>query len=57
MPNDELDYLQRRAQTELELAQRSVTPEVTAAHDKLAEAYFDRVRVLKAGKRCAGTIR
>lgn len=49
MADDDLAYLQRRAEAELELAQRSETPEVTAAHYKLAEAYLDRVEALKAG--------
>ncbi|MDM7957982.1 hypothetical protein [Blastomonas sp.] len=46
--DDDLDYLQRRAEKELEMAQRSETPEVTAAHYKLAEAYLERVEVLRA---------
>jgi len=46
--DDDLDYLQRRAEKELEMAQRSVAPEVTAAHYKLAEAYLERVEVLRA---------
>tara|TARA_R110000787_G_scaffold47925_5_gene115840 strand:+ start:454 stop:714 length:261 start_codon:yes stop_codon:yes gene_type:complete len=48
MPDDDLDYLQRRVETELEMAQRSETPEVTAAHYKLAEAYLERVEALRA---------
>lgn len=47
MPDDELDYLQRRVETELEMAQRSETPEVTAVHYKLAEAYLERVEALR----------
>lgn len=47
MSNDDLDYLEGRAQTELEMAQRSQTPEVTAAHYKLAEAYLERVEALR----------
>lgn len=46
---DDLAYLQQRAEAELELAQRSEAPEVTAAHYKLAEAYLDRVTALQAG--------
>ena len=48
MPEDDLAYLQRRAESELELAQRSEAPEVTAAHYKLAEAYLDRAAALRA---------
>lgn len=48
MPQQELDYLQRRAEAELEMAQRSVTPEATAAHYQLAEAYLERIQAQEA---------
>ena len=47
MPDDDVDYLQHRAQTELGMAQRSETPEVTAVHYKLAKAYLKRVEALR----------
>ena len=48
MSDDDLDYLEGRAQTELEMAQRSESPAVTAAHYQLAEAYLERVETLRA---------
>ena len=48
MSDDDLNYFEGRAQTELEMAQRSETPEVTAAHYNLAEAYLERVDALRA---------
>lgn len=48
MRDDDLDYFQRRAETELEMAQQSDTQEVTAAHYKLAEEYLARVEALGA---------
>lgn len=42
-PGEDLRYLQRRAEEELEMAQRSIVPEATAAHYQLAEAYLDRI--------------
>ena len=42
-PQEELDYLQRRAEDELEMAQRCESPEATAAHYQLAEAYLERI--------------
>lgn len=45
----ELDYLQRRAEAELEMAQRSQSPEATAAHYQLAEAYLDRIDAEREG--------
>lgn len=48
MPDDDLDYFQRRAETELTMAQRSETRGATAAHYKLAEEYLARVEALGA---------
>ena len=54
MPQEELDYLQRRAEAELEMAQRSESPEATAAHYQLAEAYLDRVEAQKEAAKGEG---
>jgi hypothetical protein len=40
--NDEL-YFRRRAEQELELAQRAVDSAVVRAHYRLAEAYLDKI--------------
>ena len=48
MPQHELDYLRRRAEAELEMAQRSETPEATAAHYQLAEAYLEQIQAQEA---------
>jgi hypothetical protein len=47
-PGEDLQYLQRRAEEELEAAQRSTVPEVTAAHYQLAEAYLERLDAKRA---------
>lgn len=47
-PDENLQYLQRRAEEELEMAQRSTVPEVTAAHYQLAEAYLERIEAKQA---------
>ena len=47
MLDDDLDYFQRRAETELEMAQQSDKQGVTAAHYKLAEEYLARVKALR----------
>ncbi len=36
-------YWQRRAEDELEMAQKATRPEVVAAHVALAEAYLERL--------------
>jgi hypothetical protein len=43
MDGEERDYLLARAETELDLAQRSVHPGVVRAHYQLAALYLDRV--------------
>ena len=43
MNEDDAIYFQRRAETELELAQRATKPEVVLAHYTLANAYLERV--------------
>lgn len=40
---DDLEYFQRRAEEELELAQKADVPAVVSAHYELAENYLDRV--------------
>ena len=47
MSDDDLNYFEGRAQTELEMAQRSELPQVSAVHYKLAEAYLERVKALE----------
>lgn len=66
---DDLQYLQQRAEEELEAAQRSTVPEVTAAHYQLAEAYLEQIdakreggeparrRAGEAGRPCMGQAR
>lgn len=48
MPDNDLDYFQQRAETELKMAQQSDTAEATAAHYKLADDYLTRVEALRA---------
>lgn len=43
MSQDEMDYYERRAEAELELAQRAKHPNVVKAHYHLAAYYLDRV--------------
>ena len=40
---EEAAYLQRRAEEELEMAQKATRPEVVAAHVALADAYLARL--------------
>ena len=43
MSMDDLDYFQRRAEAEIELAQRAQHRRVVQAHYELASAYLDRI--------------
>jgi hypothetical protein len=43
MSHDEFDYLQRRAEEEIELAQRADDNRAVQAHYELASAYLDRI--------------
>lgn len=43
MPDDGRDYFQRRAEAELEQAQRATKPAVVKAHSDLANAYLERI--------------
>lgn len=46
---DEITYYRRRAETELEQAQRAINPEAVRIHSALAEAYRDLVDQLEQG--------
>jgi hypothetical protein len=43
MSQDEVEYLTRRAERQLELAQRATLPKVTAFHYQLASLYLERI--------------
>lgn len=43
MPRDDSDYLELRAEAELELAQSATDPRAVQAHYELATAYLDRI--------------
>ena len=43
MSNDERDYYERRAEAEIELAQRAGHEAAVQAHYELASAYLDRI--------------
>ena len=43
MPLKDIDYYQRRAETEIELAQRATTTRAVQIHYELASAYLDRI--------------
>ena len=43
MSHEDLDYYQRRAEAEIELAQRADNTRVVQAHYALASAYLDRI--------------
>jgi hypothetical protein len=43
MSGDDLSYFQRRAEDEIELAQRASHARVVQAHYQLASAYLDRI--------------
>ena len=43
MSHDEADYFQRRAEAEIELAQRARHIRAVQAHYELASAYLDRI--------------
>ena len=46
MSDKEYSYLCRRAEAELEQAQRATVREAAAAHHQLAEAYLERAATL-----------
>ena len=43
MASDELDYYERRAEAELELAQRATDSRAVQAHYELASIYLERI--------------
>lgn len=43
MSNQDDDYLYRRAEAEMEMAQKATSVEAVRAHVSLAEAYLDRL--------------
>lgn len=43
MSSDDSEYLETRAETEIELAQHATDPRVVQAHYDLANAYLDRI--------------
>jgi hypothetical protein len=43
MSSDDSDYLETRAETEIELARQATDPRVVQAHYDLATAYLDRI--------------
>lgn len=43
MDGDEIDFLERRAEEELEAAARSEIPSVVAAHYRMAGLYLDQL--------------
>ena len=43
MSRNEMDYLQSRAEAEIELAQRAQNAHAVRAHYELASAYLDRI--------------
>ncbi len=56
MSREEFDYYQRRAETQIELAQRAQCPRAVQAHYQLASAYLDRIHgdTPKAGPNLLG---
>lgn len=53
MTDRDVDYYQKRAEQEIELAQRATKPEVVAAHYRLSELYLARLapvlKIIKVG--------
>lgn len=47
-PATSADYFRRRAEQELELAQRATSPEAVSAHYRLAEAYLQKAETAQA---------
>ena len=43
MKQDDQDYFERRAEAEIEMAQRAESPSAVQAHYQLATLYFDRI--------------
>jgi hypothetical protein len=43
MSREDVEYFQRRAEVQIELAQRADNPSAVKAHYELASAYLDRI--------------
>jgi hypothetical protein len=43
MPLEDVDYLEQRAEAQLELARTATDPRVVQAHYELATAYLERI--------------
>jgi hypothetical protein len=43
MPQEDLNYYERRAEAEIQLAQRSPSTRAVQAHYQLATAYLDKI--------------
>lgn len=54
MSSDDTDYLEARAEAEIELAQHATDPRVVQAHYTLANAYLDRIHPEEEGDPASG---
>lgn len=45
MSEEDAAYFQKRAEEELEMAQKATRPDVVAAHVALADAYLERIHM------------
>jgi len=43
MSHEDVNYYERRAEAEIQLAQRAGTPQAVQAHYQLATAYLDKI--------------
>ncbi len=43
MPHQDVEYYERRAEAEIELARQARSPEAVQAHYQLATAYLDKI--------------
>lgn len=50
VPDDDVTYYRRRAETELEKAQQATSPEIVRAHFELANAYLERIAAAESAK-------
>jgi hypothetical protein len=48
MSDNEIEFLERRASEELDMAQCATKTEVVAVHCRLADAYLERLAALRA---------
>lgn len=54
MSSDDTDYLEQRAETEIELARHATDPRVVQAHYTLANFYLDRIHPEEEAERLEG---